>query len=189
MGGRGRNALALCCVAAALTATGCGSSSKSSSNGDGSSTTAQTTPKATTTPIAEPFKRPPNPGPHPGAKVDHLIVKDVVKGDGTEIQAGDTGVFDFIATNWVTGKPLDSAWGKKKPFSTTIDRGVVIDGWWQGIPGMRVGGRRQLLIPPSLGFTSNPNPTVHDATTFFDVVLRAVIPAQPEGTGQASTGQ
>jgi FKBP-type peptidyl-prolyl cis-trans isomerase FkpA len=62
----------------------------------------------------------------------------------------------------------------------------VIDGWWQGIPGMRVGGRRQLIIPPSLGFTQMPE--LQDATTFFDVVLVEIRPQQPAGVGGGEGG-
>ena len=62
----------------------------------------------------------------------------------------------------------------------------MIDGWWQGIPGMRVGGRRQLIIPPSLGFTNNP--TLQGATTYFDIVLVQVNPARPAGLGGRHAG-
>ena len=65
---------------------------------------------------------------------------------------------------------FDSSWRRRRPFETTIDKGVVIDGWWQAIPGMRVGGRRQILVPPALGFTqrglaaARPAPGVEGAT-------------------------
>lgn len=123
------------------------------------------------------YPKPRNPGPHPGARIDHLIVHDVRKGIGAEIQAGDTGTFEFIATNWVTGRAIESSWHRRRPFETQIEHNVVIDGWWQGIPGMRVGGRRQIIIPPSLGFTTNPE--LQNATTYFDVVLNNIRPQQP----------
>jgi peptidylprolyl isomerase len=176
--------LALCCAAATFVAAGCGGGDSNDSSSGNTPASAQTTAQATPPkPIENPFKRPPLPGPHPHANVTNLIIRDVVKGKGTRIEAGDKGIFDFIAENYKTGKPLDSAWKKKRPFEIAIDHGVVIDGWWQGIPGMRVGGRRVLIIPPSLGFTTNPNPKVANATTYFDVVLRAVIPQQPAGVG------
>jgi peptidylprolyl isomerase len=180
--------LALCCAAATFVLAGCGGSDSSSSSSGTTPTSAQTTAQRTPPkPIANPFKRPPLPGPHPHAHVQSLIIRDVVKGKGAELEAGDKGVFDFIGANYVTGKPLDSAWGRKRPFEIAIDHGVVIDGWWQGVPGMRVGGRRVIIVPPTLGFTTNPDPVLANATTYFDIVLRAVVPAQPAGVGGSTT--
>ena len=168
-------------VAIALAIGGCGSDSGSSSTSGGGD--------QTTTGAAAPAQRilhyitreakPRNPGPHPGARVDHLIIRDIRKGTGPAIRAGDSGIFEFIATNWVTGRRLEESWHRKRPFETQIEHNVVIDGWWQGIPGMRTGGRRQIIIPPALGFTTNPGLT--DATTFFDVVLVELRPQQPAG--------
>jgi FKBP-type peptidyl-prolyl cis-trans isomerase len=180
--------LALCCLAAALLVVGCGSSKSSSSSKTSSTTptTASTTATPASKAIASPFPKP-HVTAHPGVKVDHLIIKDVVKGSGTEIHAGDSGQFDFIGSIYNTGKALDASWGKAKPLSLVIDHGSVIDGWWQGIPGMRVGGRRVLVIPAGLGFTQNMNSSVNNKATYFDVVLRGVIPAKPPGTGQSTT--
>lgn len=170
----------LCCAALAVTLVivGCGSDSNSSSNASGTSTT-QTAPVRRVLHYITREAKPRNPGPHPGARVDQLIIRDIRKGVGPAIQAGDSGIFEFIATNWVTGRALEEAWHRKRPFETTIEKNVVIDGWWQGIPGMRVSGRRQIIIPPSLGFTTNPE--LQEATTFFDVVLVEIRPLQPRG--------
>jgi peptidylprolyl isomerase len=169
-------------IAVVLVVAGCGSDSGSSTSAS-SATSEQTTPARQTTIVhyVNKYPRPRNPGPHPSARVDQLLVRDVRKGPGPEIHAGDSGIFEFIATNWVTGAPLEAAWHRRRPFETQIEKGVVIDGWWQGIPGMRVGGRRQITIPPSLGFTQNP--TLTGATTYFDVVLNQVNPQQPAGLG------
>lgn len=177
--------LPLCSVAVvvALVIAGCGSDSGSSSTSAGSQQTSTTRPQPVLHYITHEAK-PRNPGPHAGARVDHLIVRDIRKGTGPAIQAGDSGIFEFIATNWVTGRPLESSWHRRRPFETPIEHNVVIDGWWQGIPGMRVGGRRQLIIPPSLGFTQNPE--LQGATTYFDVVLVEIRPQQPAGLAQGS---
>ncbi len=182
-----------CLVAAALMLAGCGSGSDSSTTrtaAHADRTTATTPAETTTTPgsIKNTYARPTSPGAHPGAKIETLVVKDVKKGTGAELHAGDTGLFEFIAVNYATGKKLDDSWGKKKPYETPIERGVVIDGWAQGIPGMRVGGRRQLTIPPALGFTTNPDPKIRDNPMFFDVVLLGVIPAKPAGAQPPSEG-
>jgi hypothetical protein len=187
--------LLLCCAAivVALVVAGCGSDSGSSTSASNEQGSTGTTSEASAPPqqkiihYINKYPRPRNPGPHPG-RVDHLIVRDIRKGTGPEIHAGDNGQFEFIATNWTTGKPLEAAWHKKRTFETQIEHGVVIDGWWQGIPGMRVGGRRQIIIPPSLGFTTNPDPQVASATTFFDIVLLQVNPQQPAGVGGTARG-
>jgi FKBP-type peptidyl-prolyl cis-trans isomerase len=179
--------LLLCCaaVAVALIVGGCGSDSGSSSTtGDQAATTTTPVRQVTVLHHVNRLPRPASPGPHPGAKVDQLIVRDVRKGIGPAIKAGDSGQFDFIATDWVTGRSLDSSWRRKRVFSTQIEHNVVIDGWWQGIPGMRVGGERRIIVPPSLGFTSNP--LLLRATTYFDIVLLQIEPQRPTGLGGAA---
>ncbi len=177
-------------VSVALVVAGCGgSSSRTSASSSTTATTATgttATTEATNVFFVNRFPRPPNPGPHPGARVDQLVVRDVHTGTGPVIHAGDRGIFEFISTNWITGRKLEYAWHKRRPFETRVEHNVVIDGWWQGIPGMRVGGERRITIPPSLGFTTNPE--LQSATTYFDVVLNQVIPQQPAGVnGTAGT--
>lgn len=175
----------LCCAAlvVALVIAGCGSDSGSSSTSAGNDQTTTGTGQVLHYITRE--AKPRNPGPHPGARIDHLIVRDIREGQGPALQAGDSGIFEFISTNWVTGRPVDESWHRRRPFETRIEHGVVIDGWWQGIPGMRVGGRRQIIIPPSLGFTQTPE-LVH-ATTYFDVVLVELRPLRPAGLSEGST--
>ena len=165
-------------VAVALAVVGCGSDSGSSSS---TNTTSSSQRQQTVLHYITREAKPRNPGTHPNARVDHLIVKDIRRGTGAAIRSGDSGIFEFIATNWVTGRRLEESWHRRRPFETQIEKNVVIEGWWQGIPGMRVGGRRQLIIPPSLGFTTNP--TLANATTFFDVVLVEIRPQRPAGLG------
>lgn len=173
----------LCCAAVvtALLLAGCGEDSSSPPRADAGRTTQTATTPARPELFVNRLPKPRGPGPHPGARVERLIIRDIRVGDGPEIHAGDTGIFDFIGADWVTGRPLDASWGRRRPYETTIERGVVIDGWWQGIPGMRVGGRRQLIVPPGLGFTQSLVPGLRGATTYFDVVLLGIRPAQPRG--------
>jgi FKBP-type peptidyl-prolyl cis-trans isomerase len=167
-------------VAVALAVAGCGSDSGSSSSSNGGTTRRSQRQQVVLHYITREAK-PRNPGPHPNARVNHLIVRDIRIGRGPAIRVGDSAIFEFIASNWITGAPLEEAWHRRRPFETQVEKNVVIDGWWQGIPGMRVGGRRQLIIPPTLGFTTNP---VHAGdTTFFDVVLVEIRPQRPTGLG------
>ena len=104
-------------VAVALAIGGCGSDSGSSSTSasDGQATTGTTDhgPAEVLHYITREAK-PRNPGPHPGARVDHLIVRDIREGQGPAIQAGDSGIFEFIATNWVTGQTARRIVAQKK---------------------------------------------------------------------------
>ena len=166
-------------VAVALAVVGCGSDSGSS----GSTSTTRERGQVLLHYITREAK-PRNPGPHPHARVDHLIIKDLRRGQGPALRPGDSGIFEFIASNWVSGEPIEESWHRKRPFETQIEKNVVIEGWFQGIPGMRVGGRRQLIIPPALGFTTNP---LHSGqTTFFDVVLVELRRQMPTGLGGAT---
>lgn len=173
--------LKLCCaaMAVALALAGCGDDSGSSDGADAQTATTTASRPQQILHYVNRIERPRNPGPHPGARVDRLIIRDVRKGIGPAIKPGDIGQFEFIGTNWVTGQPLDSSWRRRRPFETAIEKGVVIDGWWQAIPGMRVSGRRQIIVPPSLGFTTTLDPELEAATTYFDVVLVQITPEAP----------
>src|SRR5689334_7543375 len=92
-------------VAVALAAAGCGSDSGSSTSAgtDQTSTQRQQVILHYITREAKPR----NPGPHPNARVDRLIVRDIRIGKGPAIRSGDSGIFEFISTNWVTGERID----------------------------------------------------------------------------------
>ena len=80
-------------------------------------------------------------------------------------------------TGWLTtGKKFDSSVDAGKPFDFTLGNGDVIKGWDQGAAGMKVGGKRQLRIPPALGYGANGYPPVipANATLIFDVQLLGV---------------
>ena len=80
-------------------------------------------------------------------------------------------------TGWLTtGKKFDSSVDAGKPFDFTIGNGEVIKGWDEGVAGMKVGGKRQLRIPPELGYAANGYPPVipANATLIFDVQLLGV---------------
>ncbi len=81
-------------------------------------------------------------------------------------------------TGWLTtGKKFDSSVDAGKPFDFTIGNGEVIKGWEEGVAGMRVGGKRQLRIPPTLGYGPEGTPggpIPPNATLIFDVQLLGV---------------
>jgi peptidylprolyl isomerase len=59
---------------------------------------------------------------------------------------------NYVGVLYSNGKEFDSSWKSGKPFTTALTQGAVIPGWVQGIPGMKVGGRRELVIPPGLAY-------------------------------------
>ncbi|NJC69980.1 FKBP-type peptidyl-prolyl cis-trans isomerase [Planosporangium thailandense] len=81
-----------------------------------------------------------------------LQIKDLVVGEGAEAKAGDQVVVHYVGVAHSTGEQFDASWDRGSPFTFPLGGGRVIAGWDQGVQGMRVGGRRQLTIPPHLGY-------------------------------------
>ena len=81
-----------------------------------------------------------------------LQTKDLVVGTGQPAQAGQTVTVNYVGVLYQTGKEFDSSWSRNQPFTTPLAAGSVIQGWVQGIPGMKVGGRRELIIPANLAY-------------------------------------
>jgi peptidylprolyl isomerase len=99
---------------------------------------------------------------------------DVKVGTGAEAKAGSKVRVHY--TGWLaSGKKFDSSVGSQ-PFEFTIGRGEVIKGWDEGIVGMKVGGKRQLRIPPNLAYGDDGHPPQipPNSTLTFDVLLVSV---------------
>ncbi len=87
-------------------------------------------------------------GDPPGA----LETLDLVVGSGDEATAGQTVEVHYVGVSWSTGTQFDASWDRRETFKFGLGKGQVIQGWDDGVAGMRVGGRRQLTIPPHLGY-------------------------------------
>jgi peptidylprolyl isomerase len=81
-----------------------------------------------------------------------LEVTELSLGDGTEATAGSTVVVHYVGVAHSTGEEFDASYNRGEPLSFRLGVGQVIAGWDQGVTGMRVGGRRKLVIPPHLGY-------------------------------------
>ena len=81
-----------------------------------------------------------------------LVVTDLTEGDGAEASAGDTVSVHYVGVALSTGEEFDASYNRGTPLQFRLGTGQVISGWDQGVQGMKVGGRRQLVIPPHLGY-------------------------------------
>ena len=83
-----------------------------------------------------------------------LVIDDITVGDGDEAVAGRSVDVHYVGVSWSTGRQFDASWDRGSSFSFGLGGGQVIQGWDQGVAGMKVGGRRRLTIPPELGYGS-----------------------------------
>jgi peptidylprolyl isomerase len=81
-----------------------------------------------------------------------LITDDVVAGEGRAARSGDHVTVHYVGVSYSTGDQFDSSWDRGAPFDFPLGARRVIQGWDFGVTGMREGGRRTLVIPPSLGY-------------------------------------
>jgi peptidylprolyl isomerase len=127
----------------------CGSSSKPTSS--------PTNPTTTTAAAAcSPAPTKPTVTVPPGLPPTKLVVKDLKPGTGAAAQAGHTVTVHYVGVHYTTGKQFDASWDRGQPFSFPLGAGQVIPGWDQGLVGMKVCGRRELIIPPALAYGNMP---------------------------------
>jgi len=101
-----------------------------------------------------------------------LVTEDIFMGDGATAQPNSTLTVHYTLMAWSTGEVVESSWAGE---AATFGLNQVISGWQQGIPGMKVGGRRLLVIPPDLGYgAAGGGPIGPNETLIFVVDLLAV---------------
>jgi peptidylprolyl isomerase len=83
---------------------------------------------------------------------EDLVVTDVTQGEGAEATDGSTVSVHYVGVAHSTGEEFDASYNRGQPLQFRLGTGQVISGWDQGVAGMKVGGRRQLVIPPHLGY-------------------------------------
>lgn len=104
-----------------------------------------------------------------------LKIEDIKKGTGQEVKEGDHVIMHY--TGWLEdGTKFDSSYDRDQPFETAIGVGYVIKGWDMGVPGMKVGGKRKLIIPHELGYGKyGVEPSIPGmATLIFEVELLGI---------------
>jgi len=168
---RPRAGLLLATLGAAVLVAGCGSGGSSTitigneNSADNSLIKAgesktSTSPTSTTakTPTSGPLSKEPKVTPPSGAAPTKLVTKELIAGTGAEAKAGDTVTVNYVGVLYKGGKEFDASWKRNEPFSFSLGKGQVIKGWDQGIPGMKVGGRRELIIPAALAYGAAGSP-------------------------------
>jgi peptidylprolyl isomerase len=154
--------IALLC--ATLAFAGCGGSDSSSS------TTGTTASVSTTAPPTANRTKPKVEVPK-GAPPKQLVKKDLIVGEGRVAKTGDFVSVQYVGVDYKTGKQFDASWDRGQPFPFQLGAGQVIPGWDKGIVGMRVGGRRELIIPPDLAYGAQGQPpTIKPNSTLVFVV-------------------
>lgn len=81
-----------------------------------------------------------------------LVIEDLIVGTGDEAKAGRNVDVHYVGVAWSTQKQFDASWDRNETFEFRLGAGQVIQGWDQGVAGMKVGGRRRLTIPSDLGY-------------------------------------
>jgi FKBP-type peptidyl-prolyl cis-trans isomerase len=161
---RARAGLTLATLAAAALA-GCGSGGSSTitvgneNKADNALVSAgRPTSTTATTPTSGPLATEPKVTPPGGAAPTKLITKDLIVGTGQEAKAGKSVTVNYVGVLFKGGKEFDASWKRKEPFTFTLGQGAVIKGWDQGVAGMKVGGRRELIIPSALAYGAKGSP-------------------------------
>lgn len=146
--------LAAVSLAVLMTVAGCGDDTTSDSGSDA--------PRASTSAAADPKDLSMKPtvtvptGPAPTT----LQSDDIVVGDGATAESGQPIEVQYVGVSYSTGKQFDASWDSGSAFPFTLGAGKVIAGWDKGLIGMKVGGRRQLTIPPDLAYGASGFPPV-----------------------------
>jgi len=154
-----------------LAIAGCG-------GGDSSTTSSSAGEEST---AAEPAEAPeektkPQVKPPQGPPPKKIVTKDLEEGSGPAAKKGDQVTVQYVGVNYRTGSEFDASWDRGEPFTFTLGVHEVISGWDIGIEGMKVGGRRELIIPPNhaYGASGAPPAIPPNETLIFVVDLEAI---------------
>ncbi len=107
-----------------------------------------------------------------GPAPSDLVIRDLVVGQGAEAQPGGRVQVHYVGVDFQTGEQFDASWDRGEPIEFPL--AGLIQGWQDGIPGMRVGGRRELTIPPRMAYGEGGRHRLAGRTLIFVIDLLAV---------------
>ena len=141
-----------------------------------STSSTSTSTAAVKTPTSGPLSKEPKVTVPTGPAPTKLETKELIAGTGAEAKSGDKVTVNYLGVLYKTGKEFNASWETKEPFSFTLGVGQVIKGWDKGVVGMKVGGRRELIIPAELAYgkTGSPPKIPANEALVFVVDLLAV---------------
>lgn len=100
-----------------------------------------------------------------------LTIRDLVVGDGLEAKPGRVVQVHYVGVTFESGREFDTSWDRGRTFKFVVGGGKVIKGWDRGVRGMRVGGRREIIVPPRLGYgNQSPSSLIPAGSTLVFVV-------------------
>ena len=189
--------LPLALLVAMLIAAGCGSDNSNDDGGAADQAATETQTQTATQPPEQPQSAAPKaqkvkpaaaeanlavkpkPAKGKGSPPSQLVVQDLIVGKGKKAASGDLVSVRYVGVLFDNGKEFDASWkgkGPGQPFQFPLGAGQVIPGWDQGVLGMRVGGRRKLIIPADLAYGAQgyPPSIPADAALIFDIDLEKV---------------
>lgn len=106
-----------------------------------------------------------------GAAPTELTIRDLVVGEGLEAKPGRVVQVHYVGVTFESGKEFDTSWDRGQTFKFAVGGGKVIKGWDRGVRGMKVGGRREIIVPPRLGYgNQSPSPLIPAGSTLVFVV-------------------
>lgn len=156
---------------AALTADAASKSASKSTSTAAPPTETDTSGSGAVLPISKDLKKKPSIPKPKGKAPSKLVVKDIVVGKGKAAKKGDKISVRYVGVSYDTGKQFDASWDRKMDFPFTLGQGDVIPGWDKGVVGMKVGGRRELVIPPDLAYKEKGQPpTIQPNATLVFVI-------------------
>jgi peptidylprolyl isomerase len=134
------------------------------------SSASATSTTTSNTPLPAALKTKPKVSIPSGPAPKKLVVKDLIKGTGPVAKPSSTVSVQYVGELYKGGKQFDASWNDGSGQPVSLPLSGVIKGWQQGIAGMKVGGRRELIIPPSLGYGSTAQKKIPANSTLVFVV-------------------
>jgi peptidylprolyl isomerase len=113
----------------------------------------------------------------PETKPTELVIEDIEPGEGPAAKNGDLLVMQYVGVSFSTRQEFGASWTSGQPLTLVLGEGNLIQGWQEGLVGMKLCGRRQLVIPPELGYgATGRDPIAPNETLVFVVDLVGITP-------------